>query len=117
MIFLSAAVISVFIVTGEVAVADLYREAVQAETEGLPEVSVTKLRQFLAGNPSQANVMTAKLLLAKCLLEIRRPEEALTVLSDSSLTSTEAEKLKAGTLLRTGRWGEAAGLFKKILNR
>ena len=115
-LFLTATVISLFIVTGEVAVADLYPEAVQAETEGLPEVSVTKLRQFLAGNPPPAKVATAKLLLAKCLLEIRRPGEALTVLSDGSLTSAEAEKLKAGTLLRTGRWGEAAGLFKKILN-
>jgi TolA-binding protein len=115
-LFLAAEIIYFFIVTGEVAVADLYREAVQAETEGLPEVSVTKLRQFLAGNPSEPNVMTAKLLLAKCLLEIRRPEEALTVLGDSSLTSAEAEELKAGTLLRTGRWEDAAGLFKKILN-
>ncbi len=115
-LFLAAEIISLFIVTGEVAVADLYREAVQAETEGLPEVSVTKLRQFLTGNPSEPNVMTAKLLLAKCLLEIRRPEEALTVLGDSSLASAEAEELKAGTLLRTGRWEDAAELFKKILN-
>src|SRR5438105_4017069 len=112
----TAAIIFLFIGTGELAVADLYREAVQAETEGLPEVSVTKLRQFLAGNPAGPNAMTAKLLLAKCLLQIHQPEEALTVLSDSSLISAKAEQLKAETLLRTERWEEAAGLFKKILN-
>ena len=112
----TAAIIFLFIGTGELAVADLYREAVQAETEGLPEVSVTKLRQFLAGNPAGPNAMTAKLLLAKCLLQVHRPEEVLTVLGDSSLISAEAEQLKAETLLRTERWEEAAGLFKKILN-
>jgi TolA-binding protein len=103
-------------VTGEKAVADLYQEAVQAETEGVPEVSVTKLRQFLAEKPSEPNVVPAKLLLAKCLLQIRRPEEALTVLNDSSLTSEDALRLKAETLLRARRWTEAADLFGKILS-
>jgi predicted negative regulator of RcsB-dependent stress response len=100
----------------EFARADLYRDAVQAETEGIPEVSVTKLRQFLAGNPSGTEIDTAKLLLAKCLLQIRRPEEALTVLNDSSLSSAEARQLKAETLLRTRHWDEAARLFKEILD-
>ncbi len=115
-LFLTAAIHFFLTVTGEVAVADLYREAVQAETEGLPEVSVTKLRQFLAENPSEPNVVTAKLLLAKCLLQIRRPAEALIILDDSSLTSAEAQQLKAETLLRVQRWDEAAELFKKTLN-
>jgi tetratricopeptide (TPR) repeat protein len=115
-LFLTPAIIFFLAVTGEVADANLYREAVQAETEGLPEVSVTKLRQFLAGNPSEPDAATAKLLLAKCLAQVRQPEEALTVLNDSSLTSAEAEQLKAETLLRAGHWDEAAGLFRKILN-
>jgi TolA-binding protein len=102
-------------VTGEEAFADLYQEAVQAETEGVPEVSVTKLRQFLAQKPAEPNVTPAKLLLARCLLQIRRPEEALTVLNDSSLTSEDALQLKAETLLRARRWREAAELFGKIL--
>jgi tetratricopeptide (TPR) repeat protein len=114
--FLTPAIIFFLLVSREVAVADLYREAVQAETEGIPEVSVTKLRQFLAGNPSGAEIKTAKLLLAKCLLQIRRPEEALTVLNDSSLSSAEAQQLKAETLLRTRHWNEAVGLFKEILS-
>jgi tetratricopeptide (TPR) repeat protein len=114
--FLTAAIILFLLVSREVAVADLYREAVQAETEGIPEVSVTKLRQFLAGNPSAAEIETAKLLLAKCLLQIRRPEEALTVLNDSSLSSAEAQQLKAETLLQTRHWDEAARLFKEILS-
>jgi tetratricopeptide (TPR) repeat protein len=115
--FFSAAVtICVFSFTAEFAVADLYREAVQAETEGLPEVSVTKLRRFLAENRTDPNLAAAKLLLAKCLLQIRRPEEALMVLNSASLTSEEAEQLKAETLLRTQSWEEAARLFKKILN-
>ena len=72
-LFLTTAILFFLTVTGEVAVADLYREAVRAETEGLPEVSVTKLRQFLAENPSEPNVITAKLLLAKCLLICLEP--------------------------------------------
>jgi tetratricopeptide (TPR) repeat protein len=101
---------------GEVALGDLFREAAQAETEGLPEVSVTKLRQFLAESPSDSNVTSAKLLLAKCLLQIRRPEEALTVLNDGSLSSEEALQLKAQTYLRARHWNEAAELFQKILS-
>jgi tetratricopeptide (TPR) repeat protein len=114
--FLAPTIIFFLVAGSEVAVADLYREAVQAETEGLPEVSVTKLRQFLAGNPSKPDIITAELLLAKCLLQIRRPEEALIVLNHSSLTSAEAQQLKAETLLRAGHWDEAAGLFKKLLS-
>jgi TolA-binding protein len=114
--FLAPAIIFSLLLGCEFARADLYREAVQAETEGIPEVSVTKLRQFLAGNPSGTEINTAKLLLAKCLLQIRRPEEALTVLNDSLLSSAEARQLKAETLLRTRHWDEAAGLFKEILS-
>ena len=113
--FLTPAIIFSLLLGCEFALADLYREAVQAETEGIPEVSVTKLRLFLAGNPSGTEIKTAKLLLAKCLLQIRRPEEALTVLNDSSLSSAEARQLKAETLLRTRHWDDAAGLFKEIL--
>ena len=67
------AIIFFLMAGGKVAVADLYREAVQAESEGVPEVSVTKLRQFLAGSRSEAESKMAKLLLAKCLLQILRP--------------------------------------------
>jgi TolA-binding protein len=114
--FLTPAIIFSLLLGCEFTLADLYREAVQAETEGIPEVSVTKLRRFLAGNPSGTEIKTAKLLLAKCLLQIRRPEEALTVLNDSSLSSAEARQLKAETLLRTRHWDGAAGLFKEILS-
>ncbi|HZC34468.1 MAG TPA: tetratricopeptide repeat protein, partial [Chthoniobacterales bacterium] len=65
--------------------------------------------------PPEPNVVPAKLLLAKCLLQIRRSEEALTVLNDSSLTSEDALQLKAETLLQARRWGEAAELFEKLL--
>ena len=101
--------------TREVAIADLYQEAVQAETEGVPEVSVTKVRQFLAQSPSGPNAIPAKLLLAKCLLQTGRPGEALAVLNDPSLISEEALQLKAETHLRAHHWSEAADLFQKIL--
>lgn len=117
MLFPVHAIAFLLFVTGEGAVGDLYREAVRAEREGVPEVSVTKLRRFLAEKPSEPNVIPAKLLLAKCLLQIRRPEEALTVLNDGSLNSADALQLKAETLLRAHHWGEAADLFEKILSR
>jgi TolA-binding protein len=98
----------------QVALADLYQEAIQAEAEGLPEVSVTMLQQFLADNPP--NPMPAKLLLAKCLLQIRRPEDALAVLNDPTLNSEDIQELKAETLLRARRWSEAADLFRKIVS-
>jgi TolA-binding protein len=114
-LLLNQAIAFFFFFTGEVAWADLYQEAVRAETEGVPEVSVTKLRQFLAEKPSEQNVIPAKLLLAKSLLQIHQPEDALTVLNDSSLSSRQALQLKAETLLRTHRWNEAAELFEQIL--
>ncbi len=115
-LFLVQAITFLLFATGEVAAGDLYQEAVQAETEGLPEVSITKLQQFLAENPTAANLNSAKLLLAKCLLQISRAEEALTVLNDSSLSSEDVLQLKAETLLRAGHWSEAAELFQKNLS-
>lgn len=100
---------------GAAAVTDLYNEAVRAEKEGVPEVSVTKLRQFLAHPPLAPNAAAARVLLVKCLLETHRAEEALTVLDDGGLTSPDAMQLKAETLLRIGRLNEAAELFHKML--
>jgi TolA-binding protein len=97
------------------ALADLYQEASQAEAEGLPEVSVTKLQQFLAENPP--NPVPAKLLLAKCLLQVRRPDEALAVLNDPTLGSEDVRELKAETLLRARRWKESAELFRQIVSK
>jgi len=97
-------------------VSDLYSEAVQAEKEGVPEVSVTKLRQFLAQGPSAPNAVPARLLLVKCLIETHRAEEALIVFNDSALTSPDVIQLKAETLLRVGHLNEAAELFRKLLD-
>jgi tetratricopeptide (TPR) repeat protein len=94
--------------------ADLYDEAVGADQEGIPEVSIVKLRTYLAA-PGAQHVAEAKLLLAKCLLSTRQPAEALEVLSTPALNSIVARNLRAEALLRSGRWTEAATTWTELL--
>ncbi len=93
--------------------ADLLDDAIQAHRSGIPEVSITKLRQFLASQPAEDRVETAKLLLARCLIEIRKEKEATEILE--SVTGAEAAFLKAQEALRFGRWQEAADWFANLV--
>ena len=52
--------------------ADLLDDAIQAHRTGIPEVSITKLRQFLASQQAQDRAEAAKLLLARCLIETKK---------------------------------------------
>ena len=93
--------------------ADLLDDAIQAHRAGIPEVSITKLRQFLASQPAQDRAEAAKLLLARCLIETRKAKEATEVLE--SVTGPEATFLKAQEALRSKRWQEAADWFAKLI--
>ena len=75
-------------VAGSSVRADLLDDAIQAHRAGIPEVSITKLRQFLAGQPPQARAETAQILFARCLIETQKMEEAAQVLE--SATGPEA---------------------------
>ena len=115
---LLAAGVTILLVYGaffpRLALADLYDQAVQAELEGLPEVSIQKLRTFLAA-PETAKGLPAKLLLARCLLATNQPSAALEVLDAQTLSTIEGRMLSAEALLRSGHWQEAATNWSKLL--
>ena len=92
--------------------ADLLDDATQAHLGGIPEVSITKLHQFLATRQPQIRVEIAKILLARCLIETQKMEEAARVLE--SATGPEATFLKAQEALRSRRFREAAIYFTEL---
>jgi len=94
--------------------ADLYEEAVRADQEGIPEVSIQKLRTYLSG-PGAERAAEAKLLLAKCLLATNQPAVALQVLDPQALNSILGRSLSAEALLRSGRWAEAETMWSGIV--
>jgi predicted negative regulator of RcsB-dependent stress response len=93
--------------------ADLLDDAIEAHQTGVPEVSITKLREFLATQPSESRGGTAKLLLARCLLEVQNPAEAAEILK--SATGPEATFLKAQEAFRMGRFTEAGSYFTELI--
>jgi tetratricopeptide (TPR) repeat protein len=93
--------------------ADLLDDAVEAHQSGVPEVSITKLRQFLATAPPESRADTAKLLLARCLLESQQTAEAAQILK--SLQGPEATFLKAQEAFRSGRFAEAGSYFAELI--
>jgi TolA-binding protein len=92
--------------------ADLLDDATQAHRVGVPEVSITKLRQFLATQQPEARMETARILLARCLIETQKMDEAARVLE--STTGPEATFLKAQEALRSRRFKEAADDFEEL---
>jgi tetratricopeptide (TPR) repeat protein len=97
-----------------IASADLYEDAVRADQEGIPEVSIQKLRNYLSA-PGAQHVAEAKLLLAKCLLSTDQPAAALQVLDPQTLDSIVGRSLRAEALLRSGRWKEAETMWSQIV--
>src|SRR5580693_2281440 len=93
--------------------ADLLDDAIQAHRAGIPEVSITKLRQFLANQPMAAREETARILLARCLIETQKMEEAALVLARAN--GPEATFLKAQEALRSRRFKEAADYFAELI--
>jgi outer membrane protein assembly factor BamD (BamD/ComL family) len=93
--------------------ADLLDDAMTAHRAGIPEVSITKLRKFLASNSSPERAKEAKILLARCLIETQKAAEATEVLNQ--VEGPEAEFLKAQEALRSHRWSEAVERFAHLL--
>ncbi len=92
--------------------ADLLDDAIRAHRAGIPEVSITKLRQFLAIQQTEPRAETARILLARCLVETQKMEEARQVLENA--TGPEATFLKAQEALRSRRFKEAADYFAEL---
>jgi TolA-binding protein len=95
--------------------ADLLDDAVNAHQSGIPEVSITKLRQYLATQPPEARAEAARLLLARCLLETQQITEAGQVLKNAN--GPEATYLKAQQALRSGRSEEAGRYFSELITQ
>jgi TolA-binding protein len=93
--------------------ADLLDDAIQAHRAGIPEVSITKLRQFLATQQTEVRAESARILLARCLIETQKMEEAARVLG--SATGPEATFLKGQEALRSRRFREAADYFAELI--
>ena len=93
--------------------ADLLDDAMLAHRAGIPEVSIAKIRKFLASNPAPDRVDAANILLARCLIETQKTREASEVLDHAS--GPEAEFLRAQEALRSRQWNEAAGRFALLL--
>ncbi len=94
--------------------ADLLDDAIQAHRAGIPEVSITKLRQFLTTNPPTARADSARVLLARCLIETQKLEEAMQALDGAA--GPEAIFLKAQEALRSKRFKEAVADFAELTN-
>ena len=92
--------------------ADLLDEAIIAHQAGIPEVSITKLREFLNSQTDPDRVAEAKILLARCLIETQKNGEAAAVLS--RIEGPEAEFLKAQEALRSRQWKEAVDRFTRL---
>ncbi len=92
--------------------ADLLDDAIEAHRAGIPEVSITKLRQFLADKQPEVRVQIARILLARCLIETQQMEEAARILEGA--TGPEATFLKAQEALRSRRLREAVEYFAEL---
>ncbi len=90
-------------------------DAIRPLAEGVPEVSVERLQNLLAHKLSPAEQMIAKTKLTEALVRSNRPDEALKVATDSSLTKDlPALFWRAQALAALYRWGEAVALYAQV---
>ncbi|MBW0001758.1 MAG: tetratricopeptide repeat protein [Verrucomicrobia bacterium] len=94
---------------------DLLAEAERAAREGVIEVSIIKLEQYLQGSPDPASSRRARMLLAEDFLNVRKGTEALRVLAGPDLPVPEADFLRARAALRLQRWDTAEKTYTRLL--
>ena len=88
--------------------------AVRPMEEGVPQVSVLRLRALLAGQLSAEARRDATAKLGEALLAAGQAEEALKVLQDPTLPNLPATRfLRAQTFAALGRWSEALPLYEQ----
>ncbi len=90
--------------------------AVAPLADGVPEVAIEKLEDFLAQNPSPAEKTAARLRLAEALVQTGRASEALPILAETpGLTNDlEAEFWRGQALAALERWTEALPLYERV---
>ncbi len=99
--------------TGSTATPTDVDAAKQAATEGVPEVSVTRLRELLKNAPRDEDWRNTALQLGPALLAAHEPAEAFTLLNDPRIRNTPAGTFWLGqSLASLRRWEEALPFFR-----
>ncbi|MBV9674121.1 MAG: tetratricopeptide repeat protein [Verrucomicrobia bacterium] len=92
----------------------LLNAAKDAEMAGVPEVSIVQIREFLLSAPDPIVRSQAETLLARCLIETRNTDEALSILEH--LRDPEARFLEAQAFYRLHDWERAETAFTSLLS-
>ncbi len=89
--------------------------AVAPLEEGVPEVAIERLQNFLAQNPALPEGALARRKLAQALVRTGRLDEALVIFADPSLTmDVEATFWRAQALAGLERWASALPLYTEV---
>ncbi|MFN2476439.1 MAG: tetratricopeptide repeat protein [Chthoniobacterales bacterium] len=90
-------------------------DAVQPLRDGIPQVSVIRLRKLLERNPPEPERTQAKLKLAEALLGADQPNEALTLLTDLAVVPLGGVTfLQAQAHAALGHWTEALTAYQTV---
>lgn len=88
--------------------------ASQPLADGVPQVAVVRLRNFLRGDLTQPEREAATVKLSEALLAAEQPDEALKVLRDANVPdSAELKFLRAQANAALRRWPEALALYQQ----
>ncbi|HEY1583688.1 MAG TPA: hypothetical protein VGF73_11380, partial [Chthoniobacterales bacterium] len=92
------------------------RSALEPMTEGVPQVSIERLRLFLATDPPLAEQTEAQAKLIEALARAGHPTEALEISPNAAgLTNNpDATFWRAQALAALARWSEALPLYEKV---
>ncbi len=89
--------------------------AIAPLSEGVPEVAIARLRDFLKQSAAPAEKVVARGELGEALVRAGRLEEALTILEDASLTNDrDAIFWRAQALAGLDRWAAALPLYAQV---
>jgi TolA-binding protein len=91
------------------------RSAIAPLEEGVPQVAIERLQNFLEQNPVGPEQEIARRKLAEALVRAGRLEEALKLFADPALTmDAEATFWDAQALAGLGRWAAALPLYARV---
>ncbi|MEO8043977.1 MAG: tetratricopeptide repeat protein [Spartobacteria bacterium] len=83
--------------------------------DGVPEVAIERLQNFLGQNPAAPERAIARHRLAEALVRTGRLEEALQIFADPALTNdAESTFWRAQALAGLDRWASALSLYRQV---
>ncbi|MDQ6624819.1 MAG: tetratricopeptide repeat protein, partial [Verrucomicrobiota bacterium] len=89
--------------------------AIQPLRDGIPQVSVVRLRELLRHDLTDSERTEAKLKLAEALLGGRQPNESLTLLADPAIAELSgAAFLRGQAQAALGQWKEALLNYERV---